>query len=273
MAALPYIQLYAADYLADTVHLSTDEHGAYFLLILNYWQTGKPIPKNRLQSITKLSNERWTDVEQSLKEYFNDDGKCWQHDRLDADLIGVGNSQKQRSNAGKASAEARKRAAQDLEKQKKKNDRSTTVQRPLNDRSTNKEQNRSRTDPEQIKDIVVVNGVPEKHQNYFDHLVSKHGYCNRECSAFTTKNLDQAKQWLKDSVSIAEIDAALTKALQQKPNTEHPPLRYLAKIITGNREVVQPIKASKPQPNTRDFKSKEYQTDMAAEFNQPGVQS
>ncbi|WP_438379104.1 DUF1376 domain-containing protein, partial [Escherichia coli] len=55
MAALPYMQLYIADYLADTMHLSAEEHGAYLLLMFNYWQTGKPIPKNRLAKIARLN--------------------------------------------------------------------------------------------------------------------------------------------------------------------------------------------------------------------------
>lgn len=70
MAALPYMQLYIADYLADTMHLSAEEHGAYLLLMFNYWQTGKPIPKNRLAKISRLTNERWADVEPSLREFF-----------------------------------------------------------------------------------------------------------------------------------------------------------------------------------------------------------
>jgi uncharacterized protein YdaU (DUF1376 family) len=40
MAALPYMQFHIAEYLADTSHLTTEEHGAYLLLIFNYWQRG-----------------------------------------------------------------------------------------------------------------------------------------------------------------------------------------------------------------------------------------
>jgi len=149
MAALPYMQLYVADYLADTAHLTTEEHGAYLLLIFNYWQTGKPIPKNRLARIAKLSNDRWTDVERTLSELFIDDGETWAHKRIESDLAMIAESQEQRSAAGKASAEARKRAKSKENKkaiserssavEQKTNDRATTVERPLNDRSTNKE--------------------------------------------------------------------------------------------------------------------------------------
>ena len=38
MAALPYMQFYVADYLADTTHLTAEEHGAYMLLLFSYWQ-------------------------------------------------------------------------------------------------------------------------------------------------------------------------------------------------------------------------------------------
>ncbi|MCR1319993.1 DUF1376 domain-containing protein [Enterobacter soli] len=108
MAALPYMQLYIADYLADTMHLSTEEHGAYLLLMFNYWQTGRPIPKNRLTKIARLSNDRWDAVEPSLKEFFNDNGTEWVQERIERDLEAVKNSISQKSAAGKASAQARK---------------------------------------------------------------------------------------------------------------------------------------------------------------------
>lgn len=141
MAALPYMQLYVADYLADTMHLTTEEHGAYLLLIFNYWQTGKPIPVSRLARITRLSNERWTDVERSLAEFFNERGNEWVHDRIERDLEAVHATQEQRIAAGKASAEARKQSAK-ARPAKPRNARSTTVEQPLNENSTNKEEKR-----------------------------------------------------------------------------------------------------------------------------------
>lgn len=142
MAALPYMQFYVADYLADTAHLTTEEHGAYLLLMFNYWQTGKKIPKDRLRKIARVSSDRWPDVERSLSEFFRDTGDFWRHERIEADLELVREAQDQRVRAGKASAEARKR--EKLSKKKSEiNGNSTGVERALNDPSTNKEQNRT----------------------------------------------------------------------------------------------------------------------------------
>ncbi|HAR06769.1 MAG TPA: hypothetical protein DCR72_14565, partial [Pseudomonas sp.] len=138
MAALPYMQLYIADYLADTMHLTAEEHGAYLLLMFNYWQTGKPIPKARLSRIARLSNERWTVVEVSLNEFFADNGTEWVHERIERDLAAVHASQEQRSAAGKASAAARKNRTA-TKAVRKSNDRSTPVEDALNGKPTNKD--------------------------------------------------------------------------------------------------------------------------------------
>jgi len=87
MATLPYMQFQVAEYIADTTHLTTEEHGAYLLLLMNCWQREKPIPKNRLASVCRLSNECWTHVEQVLNEFFilNEDGSWW-HKRVEKDI-------------------------------------------------------------------------------------------------------------------------------------------------------------------------------------------
>ena len=88
MAALPYMQLYVADYLADTMHLSVDQHGAYMLLIMNYWQTGKPLPDvdQRLQCVCRTSAEHWQEIRPALEEFFVIEDGYWHHNRIDADL-------------------------------------------------------------------------------------------------------------------------------------------------------------------------------------------
>ncbi|QGH64181.1 YdaU family protein [Serratia proteamaculans] len=157
MAALPYMQFYVADYLADTMHLSTEEHGAYLLLIFNYWQTGKPLPKNRLAGIARLSNDRWTDVERSLNEFFIDDGNVWVHQRIERDLLSVKGAQSQRSEAGKKSAE--KRLAKKMQENHKQfNDRSTGVERDVNDRSTNIDTDKDK----ELKDKHLLSGAEKK---------------------------------------------------------------------------------------------------------------
>lgn len=140
MAALPYMQFYVADYLADTMHLEAEEHGAYLLLLMNYWQTGEAIPKSRLQRIARVTcNERWASVQQALSEFFDDNGTHWFHHRVERDLDSVMEIQRQRVAAGKASAEARKRVKNE-EKQSRFNGRSTSVEVSLNEKATNREE-------------------------------------------------------------------------------------------------------------------------------------
>lgn len=155
MAALPYMQLYIADYLADTMHLSAEEHGAYLLLMFNYWQTGKPIPKNRLAKIARLTNERWADVEPSLQEFFCDNCEEWVHLRIEEDLASVREKLTKKSAAGKASVQARRsRKEADVQTKQERNltgvqtDVEVVFEHDVNTKATNKDTDKDlKTDP------------------------------------------------------------------------------------------------------------------------------
>lgn len=102
--------LYVGDYLSDTSHLTAEEHGAYLLLIMAYWQSGRSLPNDakRLALIARVSNERWTDVERTLQQFFNVTPTEWQHERIEAELERYRDKVEKAKKAGKASARKRK---------------------------------------------------------------------------------------------------------------------------------------------------------------------
>lgn len=126
MAAIPYMPFYVADYLADAAHLTTLEHGAYLLLIMNYWQRGKPLPDidKKLSRIAGLAEDEWARIRPELEEFFDIEDGEWRHKRIDAELDAVRSKSEKAREAGKASAKQR------LSK------RSANVEQPLNERST-----------------------------------------------------------------------------------------------------------------------------------------
>lgn len=94
MASLPYIQLYVSDYLADTAHLSTTEHGAYLLLIFNYWQRGESFKakderslNKRLACVARMTEHEWENVRETLAEFFDVSETEWIHNQIESDLI------------------------------------------------------------------------------------------------------------------------------------------------------------------------------------------
>ncbi|HIB1582809.1 TPA: YdaU family protein [Salmonella enterica subsp. enterica serovar Muenchen] len=162
MAALPYMQLYIADYLADTMHLSTEEHGAYLLLMFNYWQTGRAIPKNRLAKIARVSSERWGAVEESLREFFTDNGTEWVHKRIEDDLALVRETLAKRSAAGKASVQSR-RNRKETQSASESNTCSTGVdsvfEQESNTKPTNKDTDKNTDKNKDLKDQNLLRGA------------------------------------------------------------------------------------------------------------------
>ncbi|HLI99818.1 MAG TPA: DUF1376 domain-containing protein [Bradyrhizobium sp.] len=80
----PWMPLYVGDYLGDTGHLTTAQHGAYLLLMMHYWRKGElPDDDRQLSKITKLPLKTWCDYRPILQDFFH---AGWKHKRIDAEL-------------------------------------------------------------------------------------------------------------------------------------------------------------------------------------------
>lgn len=101
-----YMPLFIGDYLAGTSRLSTELHGAYLLLIMDYWMNGCPPDDDRaLASITRMSQDAWSIARASLEHYFSiEDGK-WIHKRIEHELaVATEKKAKAAEKAAKAAA-------------------------------------------------------------------------------------------------------------------------------------------------------------------------
>ena len=105
MAAIPYMPFYIADYLADAGHLTTIQHGAYMLMLMNYWQRGKALPASdaALMSITRLSKSEWIQNRETLMEFFTEIEGTLVNKRTEKELAKF----RDKSSQSKAAANAR----------------------------------------------------------------------------------------------------------------------------------------------------------------------
>src|SRR6202040_3610116 len=89
----PWMPLYVGDYLGDTGHLTTTQHGAYLLLMMHYWRKGElPDDDRQLCKIAKLPLKTWNEYRATLQDFFHDG---WKHKRIHAELermMGIGSA-------------------------------------------------------------------------------------------------------------------------------------------------------------------------------------
>lgn len=90
--------LYVGDYLGDTGHLTTSQHGAYLLLMMHYWRKGGlPDEDEQLSAITKLPLNIWKTYRGTIQAFFYDG---WCHKRIDAELATMEVRHRKRAAAG-----------------------------------------------------------------------------------------------------------------------------------------------------------------------------
>jgi uncharacterized protein YdaU (DUF1376 family) len=104
-----WMPLWIGAYLADTMHLSRDEHGGYLLLIMAYWRSGFPLPDDdkKLAAITRSSAKEWKDLRKVLVEFFVCSDGVWTHKRIEQELTDAGNKKDASVSKAKAAAKAR----------------------------------------------------------------------------------------------------------------------------------------------------------------------
>ena len=139
-----WMPFYIGDYLRDTSRLTVEQHGAYVLLIFDYWMKGPPPDDSRvLRAITKTSVSQWRAISPVLKPYFTVTPTVeWRHKRIDEVKEEQEEKYRRRQEAGKAGGEAaRGRSGRKTENGK-------TIAKVIANPIANELQNNSISEPE-----------------------------------------------------------------------------------------------------------------------------
>jgi uncharacterized protein YdaU (DUF1376 family) len=87
--ALPWFPFNVKAYVTDTMRLSTEGHGAYLLLMLDYYSTGTAPPDddNVLAAITKLPVKTWRIHRKNIEPFFWIIHGRWVHPRIEHEMF------------------------------------------------------------------------------------------------------------------------------------------------------------------------------------------
>lgn len=104
-----WMPIYWGDYLRDTAHLSTAEHGAYLLLIGHYWVTAKPLPddEEKLRRIARMDRDEWVSSRETISAFFVIADGLWVHQRVEIELAGWSKRKEVHSERASAAAKTR----------------------------------------------------------------------------------------------------------------------------------------------------------------------
>lgn len=198
-----WLPLYVGDYLADTMHLTGPDHGAYLLLLMHSWRTGPLRDDERaLAAVARTDLATFREMWPTLREFFvPQDGApgFLISPRLERERERAAQHIDQRRAAGKASAEARAR-------QRESNGRSTGVARPL------EREGRPSPSPTYPSDTGAADAAPAEtpitDQLWHDGLAILRdltGKAESSCRAFLGKMRKAARD--DDAVVLATIRA------------------------------------------------------------------
>lgn len=195
----PFMQLYVADYLGDTQHLTTEQHGAYLLLLMTMWRQGGSLPTDErtLARVARISPRRWHLIAPEVMAFFDvAEGRVTQKRLVEEYQKAVSKSEK-RSAIGKLGGEAK--ALKDKESSLAK---ATHLPR----HSSEPEPDREDTNASSLKRAQAQSAI-EFADKFWPAYPNKTGKPKALTSFITARK----------SASLEEIMAGLTRYIASKP--------------------------------------------------------
>lgn len=88
MSERPFMQLYVSDFVGDTLQLSTEQIGAYMLMLMAMWNAGGTLPDDdvKLSRVVRMSLKKWRAISADLLTFFERAGGEISHKRLTKEL-------------------------------------------------------------------------------------------------------------------------------------------------------------------------------------------
>ena len=104
-----WMPLWIGAYLADTMRLTTIQHGAYLLLLMAYWRDEAALPDDddELRAITKTEKSEWKKMRPVLAKFFVIGEGRWWHKRVEEELAAAKVRASKASSKARAAADAR----------------------------------------------------------------------------------------------------------------------------------------------------------------------
>ncbi len=98
-----WFPFYVGDYIRDTRHLTTEQHGAYLLLLMDCWSKRGPLPDNdaSLAMIAGLPVRTWRRLRPVIAPFFTISGGQWTSPRMMKEIERSKEISEKRKEAGK----------------------------------------------------------------------------------------------------------------------------------------------------------------------------
>lgn len=110
MAEFPALPIWTDAFIADTLHLTAEETGAYFMLLLCAWRSpdcALPNDDTDLCRFARSTPRRWTKIRDRVMRFWTLEDGHWKQKRLSKVRVDVTRNVDQKRHAGKLGGEAK----------------------------------------------------------------------------------------------------------------------------------------------------------------------